>query len=193
MKIQKQWFNMKRQSDIDDCVDVMLNDVWTVDDFDVLEDVRKEIDRLLTDGISLSFNPQILPDKFYTVKSKRDFKELFFYMKLKFETDFSLNWIDVSKIKNMSELFIGEECNFDISRWDVSHVTNMSFMFYASHFNNDISSWDVFNVKNAEDMFNCSKFNSDISNWKLNNNCVSNYMFQSCPIKPEFKPKCLNS
>lgn len=175
-----------RLPNIDACIDVMMRDVIETTD-SVLEDAHEEIDRLLSEGIQLSFNPQVLPDKFYTVKNKRDFKELFFYMKLEFKTDFSLNWIDISNLKNMSELFIGEECNFDISRWDVSHVYNMSFMFYKSSFDNDISSWDVSHVKNMECMFAYSSFNHDISDWKVKHDVYGDAMYHCCPLKVEFK------
>ena len=35
-------------------------------------------------------------------------------MKLKYEDNFSLNWIDVSKLRNMSELFLGEKCDVSL-------------------------------------------------------------------------------
>ena len=87
-----------------------------------------------------------------------------------------LNFIDTSKITDMSSLFYkGVELakydksiqeTIDISEWDTSNVTNMSDMFaYAKYFNCDLSKFDTTKVKSMDGMFyNCEKFNCDLSN-----------------------------
>ena len=81
----------------------------------------------------------------------------------------SLNWLDVSRITEMTKLFQYTDYTGDISKWDVSMVENMSRMFMHSKFDNDISQWDVSNVKNMSQMFFHSIFNQDISQWDVSN------------------------
>ena len=50
-----------------------------------------------------------------------------------------LNFIDTSKIDDMSALFETSIFDGDISEWDVSKVDNMYGMFWHSKFNGDIS------------------------------------------------------
>ena len=46
--------------------------------------------------------------------------------------EYSLNWLDVSGITDMSNLFKDTKYNGDISKWDTSNVTDMSYMFCAA-------------------------------------------------------------
>ena len=110
----------------------------------------------------------------YKVSSKEDLKIIISHATKLFGNKCDLNWIDVSSITDMSNLFAGSSFdkeynifNGDISKWDVSNVTDMSSMFRASMFNGDISKWDVSNVTDMEAMFYDSVFNGDISNWDV--------------------------
>ena len=42
---------------------------------------------------------------------------------------YDLNFIDTSKITNMSNLFANCEYDIDVSNWDVSKVEDMKYMF----------------------------------------------------------------
>lgn len=93
-----------------------------------------------------------------------------------------LNFIDVSKITDMSYVFneaiswwnkdlVIEFEDFQgfyllIDKWDTSNVTNMEGMFYDVEFRADLYDWNVRNVKNMSMMFNsCGLFDSNLCRW----------------------------
>ena len=149
----------------------------------------------------------------YKVSEKNELKDLIDYFIEQFGNECNLNWIDVSNVTNMGDMFYASKFDGDISQWDVSNVTDMpsmfmfskfngnisqwdvsnvtdmNGMFYGSDFNNDISKWDVSNVADMETMFTHSAFKQDISNWKINHNCNIKEIFSSCPIPIKYQPK----
>ena len=93
-----------------------------------------------------------LPDKIQP-KNNAQLKQLINYaFKHK---QYDLNFIDTSKITDMSFLFDNANHNFDISCWDVSNVTNTEFMFDCcfEFKGKGLENWDVSNVTNMRHMF----------------------------------------
>ncbi len=54
-----------------------------------------------------------------------------------------LNFIDVSKVMDMSRLFARSRFDGDISNWDVPNVMRMGRMFIRSNFEGNIDRWNV--------------------------------------------------
>ena len=127
----------------------------------------------------------------YFPKTKEELREIIEQRIEQEGNEVNLNDIDVSKITDMSELFMDLDFNGDISSWDVSNVTNMLGMFWdCKSFNQDLSSWDVSNVTNMLGMFwDCKSFNLDISNWDVSNVKDYDNIFINCPIEDKYKPK----
>jgi len=128
--------------------------------------------------------------------------------------DANLNWIDTSRIVDLSYTFANSSFNGDISLWKFDKAETFNMMFAFSPFNGDISKWEFPNVWNMDGMFQHSAFNGDISQWKLLSvismrrtfagtkfdQDISQWtmetpsiqmfdIFEQCPIRDEFRPE----
>ena len=105
----------------------------------------------------------------YKVAERKELQELIKYFMKQFDNECNLNWIDVSNVTDMNNMFFWSRFNGDISQWNVSNVISMASMFSGSKFNGDISQWNVSNVTTMYEMFKNSHFNGDISQWDVSN------------------------
>jgi surface protein len=135
---------------------------------DIESDVSDTLDRELRQEMMLKciedvcnenrpeWNVTEFPDAIYKVTDWDDLDRLILDTMEIYGNDCNLNWIDVSEMTEMDELFSNGCCGKfkgDISRWNVSRVNNMNRMFCESEFNGDISGWNVSRVTNMCEMF----------------------------------------
>ena len=125
--------------------------------------------------------------KCVVAKNKNDLKDIIKATISKYGLECDLNFIDVSKVRNMAFLFYCSKFNGDISKWDVSKVIDMHYMFWKSGFKGDISKWDVSKVKDMGAMFWRSEFNGDISKWNVSNETDMECMFTHSVLEEEHK------
>ena len=107
--------------------------------------------------------------------------------------DADLNFIDTSRITDMSFLFTRLDIrNIKIDEWDVSNVEDMECMFMNQNkFSSDLSGWNTSNVTNMDYMFyDCEKFSSDLYRWNVQK-VVNHFMiFIGCDnLLPEYYPQ----
>ena len=93
--------------------------------------------------------------------------------------EYSLNWLCVFEITDMSHLFEKTKYNGDINMWDTSNVSDMSYMFYKAYdFNRPIGEWDVSNVTDMCCMFSFAhEFNQPINSWVVSSVTNMRHMF----------------
>ena len=181
------------ESLFDDDDDELFNDDNIGMTNDLLEDDAKKIHEQLLKGIVVSDDDLelVCQDAFkYKVK---DFSELVHIIadikqqlyKDKVDT-FNLNWLDISNVTMLDQLFNVGTFNrqyifWDVSDWDTSHVTSMVGTFNGCKDICDLSKWDTSKVTSMVNMFyDCSTFNGNISNWDVSKVTRFDSMFYGC-------------
>ena len=181
------------ESLFDDDDDELFNDDNISMTNDLLEDDAKKIHEQLLKGMVVSDDDLelVCQDAFkYKVK---DFSELVHIIadikqqlyKDKVDT-FNLNWLDISNVTMLDQLFNVGTFNrqyifWDVSDWDTSHVTSMVGTFNGCKDVCDLSKWDTAKVTSMINMFyDCTTFNCNISNWDVSKVTRFDSMFYGC-------------
>ena len=181
------------ESLFDDDDDELFNDDNIGMTNDLLEDDARKIREQLLKGMVVSDDDLelVCQDAFkYKVK---DFSELVHIIAdikqqlYKNKVDaFNLNWLDISNVTMLDQLFNVGTFNrqyifWDVSDWDTSHVTSMVGTFNGCKDICDLSKWDTSKVTSMVNMFyECSTFNGNISNWDVSKVTRFDSMFYGC-------------
>lgn len=181
------------ESLFDDDDDELFNDDNIGMTNDLLEDDARKIREQLLKGMVVSDDDLelVCQDAFkYKVK---DFSELVHIIAdikqqlYKNKVDaFNLNWLDISNVTMLDQLFNVGTFNrqyifWDVSDWDTSHVTSMVGTFNGCKDICDLSKWDTSKVTSMVNMFyECSTFNGNISNWNVSKVKRFDSMFYGC-------------
>lgn len=159
----------------------------------LLEDDVKKIQEQLLKGIVVSDDDLSLvcQDAFkYKVKDFTELVNIITDIKQQLYKDkinsFNLNWLDISNVTNLDNVFQTHTYDklyifWDVSDWDTSNVTSMFSTFSGCKDICDLSKWDTSKVTSMRYMFyNCKKFNGDISNWDVSKVKSFECMFYGC-------------
>lgn len=160
---------------------------------DLLEDDVKKIHEQLLKGIAVSDDDLelVCQDAFkYKVKDFSELVHIIADIKKQLYKDkvdaFNLNWLDISNVTMLDQLFnVGifnrQYIFWDVSDWDTSHVTSMVGTFNGCKDICDLSKWDTSKVTSMVNMFyECSTFNGNISNWNVSKVTRFDSMFYGC-------------
>ena len=160
---------------------------------DLLEDDVRKIHEQLLKGMVVSDDDLelVCQDAFkYKVKDFNELVHIIADIKQQLYKDkvdaFSLNWLDISNVTMLDQLFNVGTFNrqyifWDVSDWDTSHVTSMAGTFNGCKDICDLSKWDTSKVTSMVNMFyGCSTFNGNISNWNVSKVTRFDSMFYGC-------------
>ena len=160
---------------------------------DLLEDDARKIREQLLKGIVVSDDDLelVCQDAFkYKVKDFSELVHIIADIKQQLYKDkvdaFNLNWLDISNVTMLDQLFNVGTFNrqyifWDVSDWDTSHVTSMVGTFNGCKDICDLSKWDTSKVTSMVNMFyGCSTFNGNISNWNVSKVTRFDSMFYGC-------------
>lgn len=160
---------------------------------DLLEDDARKIHEQLLKGIVVSDDDLelVCQDAFkYKVKDFNELVHIIADIKKQLYRDkvdaFNLNWLDISNVTMLDQLFnVGTFSSqyifWDVSDWDTSHVTSMTGTFNGCKDICDLSKWDTSKVTSMVNMFyDCTTFNCNISNWDVSKVTRFDSMFYGC-------------
>ena len=181
------------ESLFDDDDDELFNDDNIGMTNDLLEDDARKIREQLLKGIVVSDDDLelVCQDAFkYKVKDFNELTNIIADIKQQLYKDkvdaFNLNWLDISNVTKLNQLFNVGTFNrqyifWDVSDWDTSHVTSMIGTFNGCKDICDLSKWDTSKVTSMVNMFyECSTFNGNISNWDVSKVKRFDSMFYGC-------------
>ena len=181
------------ESLFDDDDDELFNDDNIGITNDLLEDDARKIREQLLKGMVVSDDDLelVCQDAFkYKVKDFSELVHIIADIKQQLYKDkvdaFNLNWLDISNVTMLDQLFNVGTFNrqyifWDVSDWDTSHVTSMVGTFNGCKDICDLSKWDTSKVTSMVNMFyGCTTFNGNISNWDVSKVTRFDSMFYGC-------------